>query len=79
MANSPSGNLLLFDYNIFEELPDGTPIWRACVLGMEKVETKLLEMARETGNKVFAINLQDRSQSVIRRFKLSRNQKRKVR
>jgi len=49
------------DYDIFEQLPDGSTIWRACVFGMKNVELKLLEMARETNNKFFALNLQDRS------------------
>jgi hypothetical protein len=59
------------DYDIFEELPDGSAIWRACVFGMNNVELKLLEMARETNNKVFAVNLQDRSQPVVRPFRWS--------
>jgi len=29
------------DYDIFEELADGTKVWRACVVGMENVELKL--------------------------------------
>ena len=28
------------DYDIFEEFPDGTCVWRACVFGIENVELK---------------------------------------
>ena len=34
------------DYDIFEELADGTKVWRACVVGMENVELKLEELSR---------------------------------
>jgi len=67
------------DYDIFEELPDGTPIWRTCVVGMKKAELKLWEMARETNNKVFALNLQDRTQPVVRPFRSSQGRLRTAR
>jgi hypothetical protein len=63
------------DYDIFEELPDGTPIWRTCVLGMEKAELRLLEMARETSNKVFALNLRDPTLPVVRPVSTTRSEK----
>jgi hypothetical protein len=67
MANTTTGSKFpdgstIRDYDIFEELPDGTPIWRTCVVGMKNAESKLWEMARETNNKVYALNLQDRTQ-----------------
>ena len=66
------------DYDVFEELPDGSAIWRACVFGMESVELKLRELARESGNRFFALSLQDRPQSVIRPFKLTRQDLRRT-
>jgi hypothetical protein len=45
------------DYDIFEELPNGIRIWRACVIGMENAELKLQELARESNNKFLAVNL----------------------
>jgi hypothetical protein len=54
------------DYDIFEELPDGSTIWRACVFGMGNVELKLRELARETTNKFFALSLRDQNSPVIR-------------
>jgi hypothetical protein len=44
------------DYDIFEELPDGEKVWRACVVGMENVELKLGELARESNNKFLALH-----------------------
>ena len=57
------------EYDVFEEFPDGTTKWRACVFGMGNVERKLRELAGETTNKFFALNLQDRTQRVIRPFR----------
>lgn len=57
------------DYDIFEELPDGSTVWRACVFGMGNVELKFGKLAQETSNRVFAISLQDRSIPIIRPWK----------
>ena len=65
------------DYDVFEELPDGSTVWRACVFGIANAESKLRELAQESDSKFFAINLQDRSQRVIRPF--SRPAKRNLR
>lgn len=55
------------DYDVFEEFADGTTVWRACVFGIASAERKLRELARESNNNFFAINLQDQNQYVIRR------------
>jgi hypothetical protein len=47
------------DYDVFEEFPDGATIWRACVCGMKEVELKMLELRRQTSNKLFALDLND--------------------
>lgn len=57
------------DYDVFEELPDGSTVWLACVFGMESVELKFRELAKETTNRVFAISLRDRAVPVIRSWK----------
>jgi len=66
----PDGSMTR-DYDIFEELPDGTPIWRTCVVGMKNAELKLWEMARETNNRVFALNLQDPTLPAVQPFRSS--------
>jgi len=53
------------DYDIFEVSSDGSAVWRTCVFGMENVELRLRELALDSDNKFFAINLQDRSCSII--------------
>jgi len=57
------------DYDIFEELPNGSTVWRACVFGMENVELKFRELGKETTNRIFAISLLDHSVPVIRPLK----------
>ena len=57
------------DYDVFEECPDGSTIWRASVFGMGNVESKLRELAKETPNKLFALHQQDRTVPVIRPLK----------
>ena len=52
------------DYDVFEEFPNGSSVWRACVFGMGNVELKLRELAKETSNRIFAVNLQGRSEPV---------------
>ena len=54
------------DYDIFEELPDGSTVWRACVFGMGNVEGMLRQLARESNNKFFAPNLNNRSEPATR-------------
>ena len=58
------------DYDVFEELNDGSTVWRACVVGMENVESKLRELALESNNKFFALSLHDGIRPpTVRRFK----------
>jgi hypothetical protein len=52
------------EYDIFELMPDGSPIWRASAFGMESTERKLLELSRETANRVFAVNLADPTKNI---------------
>lgn len=54
------------DYDIFEELPDGSAVWRGCVFGIENVELKFRELAKETSNRVFATSLLDQPDPLIR-------------
>jgi hypothetical protein len=40
------------DYDLFEILPDGAPIWKELVTGHEEALRKLQELARGTTNEV---------------------------
>jgi hypothetical protein len=62
------------DYAIFEELRDGSSVWRACVVGTENVEIKFRELAKETTNRIFAISLLEQSDPVIRPWKSTAKQ-----
>jgi hypothetical protein len=76
MSNSPAlhkfpeGSTNL-DYDVFEEMPDGVTVWRACVFRIEKVESKFRELAKEPPNRILTISLLDQSASLIRPCKLS--------
>ena len=45
------------EYEIFEQLPDGSPIWRGHASGLSNVRLKLQELARTTANECFAMYL----------------------
>lgn len=45
------------EYEIFEQLPDGSPIWRGHASGLPSVRLKLQELARTTTNECFAMYL----------------------
>jgi hypothetical protein len=45
------------EYDIFEKLPDGSSIWRACVPGQFDAERKLHELAEHSTNGFFAIEI----------------------
>lgn len=53
------------NFDIFEQFRDGSCVWRACVFGMEKVELKFRELAKETSNRIFATGVLDESAPVI--------------
>ena len=64
LHNVPEGSTNR-DYDIFEEFPDGSCVWRACVFGMENVELKFRELAKETSNRIFATSLLEESAAVV--------------
>jgi hypothetical protein len=53
------------EYQIFEELPDGSPMWRAYAVGAENARAKLEEIAKTTRNECFAIQLE--TKEIVRR------------
>jgi len=46
------------DYDIFEKFPDGSTIWRACISGRYETERKLHELAEQSNNEFYAIDIQ---------------------
>ena len=45
------------NYDLFEILPDGSPIWRCTVAGHETAVQQLRELARQTDNEVRILHL----------------------
>jgi len=45
------------EYELFEQLPDGSPMWRGHASGLRDVRLKLQEIAKSTTNTCFAIYL----------------------
>lgn len=46
-----------FEYDIFENLPDGDKIWLDCVHGIEAASKKVEELGRKTKHEIVAIRL----------------------
>ena len=58
------------EYDVFEQLPDGSPIWRGHVMGPQELKSKLEEIARQTNNECFAIHLP--TQEIVSRVNVAR-------
>jgi hypothetical protein len=48
---------MLREYDLFEKFPDGSSLWRACVLGLEGTRLHLQELAQKSGNHFYAIDM----------------------
>jgi hypothetical protein len=48
---------MLREYDLFEKFPDGSSLWRACVLGLEGTRLHLQELAQKSGNQFYAIEM----------------------
>ena len=44
-------------YDLFEKFPDGSSLWRACVIGLEGVRRHMCDLARRSPNEFYAIHL----------------------
>jgi hypothetical protein len=51
----PESILVEREYDVFEQLPDGAPLWRGHASGLLNVRIKLEELARTTSNECFAV------------------------
>jgi hypothetical protein len=48
------------EYDVFEKLPDGSSKWRAWVPGQYGAERKLQDLAEQSENEFFAIEINSR-------------------
>ena len=45
-------------YDIFEKLPNGSALWRACVSGRHEAQRKVQELAEHSENQFLTIDIQ---------------------
>jgi hypothetical protein len=44
-------------YDLFEKFPDGSSLWRACVIGLEGTRLHMVDLARRSPNQFYAMNV----------------------
>jgi hypothetical protein len=44
-------------YDLFEKFPDGSSLWRACVIGLEGARRHMFDLALRSSNTFYAIHL----------------------
>jgi hypothetical protein len=44
-------------YDLFEKFPDGSSLWRACVIGLEGARRHMCDLARRSTNQFYAMHL----------------------
>ena len=44
-------------YDLFEKFPDGSSLWRACVIGLEGTRQHMIDLARRSSNQFYAMHL----------------------
>ena len=44
-------------YDLFEKFPDGSSLWRACVIGLEDTRQHMFDLARRSSNQFYAIDV----------------------
>jgi hypothetical protein len=44
-------------YDLFEKFPDGSSLWRGCVLGLEDTRYYLAELAKTSNNQFYAMDI----------------------
>lgn len=44
-------------YDLFERFPDGSSLWRACVVGLEGTRRHMFDLAQRSPNKFYAMHL----------------------
>jgi hypothetical protein len=44
-------------YDLFEKFPDGSSLWRACVIGLEGTHWHMCDLAKRSSNQFYAMHL----------------------
>jgi hypothetical protein len=45
------------EYDLFEKFPDGSSLWRACVIGLKGTRMHMVDLARRSSNRFYAMNV----------------------
>jgi hypothetical protein len=45
------------EYDLFEKFPDGSSLWRACVIGLRGTRIHMVDLARRSSNQFYAMNV----------------------
>jgi hypothetical protein len=51
------GDFPMHEYDLFEKFPDGSSLWRACVLGRKNARVILRQWAKQSKHQFYAINV----------------------
>jgi hypothetical protein len=44
-------------YDLFEKFPDGSSLWRACVVGLQGTRLHMVDLARRSPNQFYAMHV----------------------
>jgi hypothetical protein len=44
-------------YDLFEKFPDGSSLWRACVIGLDGAQRHMTDLAMRSPNQFYAMHL----------------------
>ena len=53
------GTPMSYVYDLFEKFPDGSSLWRACVIGLEGARLHVLDLAQRSPNAFYAMNVEN--------------------
>ena len=45
-------------YDLFEKFPDGSSLWRACVVGLQGTRLHMFDLARRSSNQFYAMHVE---------------------
>jgi hypothetical protein len=49
---------MTYEYDLFEKFPDGSSLWRACVIGLEGARIHVSALAQRSANTFYAMNVE---------------------
>ena len=45
-------------YDLFEKFPDGSSLWRACVVGLQGTRLHMFDLSRRSPNRFYAMHVE---------------------